>query len=114
MVNGSSNKIYEVNTKVISNTLVNNNYKHLILSAPSKVLDIQPGQFFHLKCPNFEDTISFLRRPMSVYQYNKQQRKIEFLYKIQGKGTMAMSSLKHSDYFNIVGPLGKGFELNKN
>jgi len=113
MVKESRNKIYEVNTKVISNTLVNNNYKHLILSVPSEVLDIQPGQFFHLKCPNFEDTISFLRRPMSVYQYSKQQRKIEFLYKVQGKGTRAMSTLKHSDYFNIVGPLGKGFELNK-
>jgi len=48
MVKESRNKIYEVNTKVISNTLVNNNYKHLILSVPSEVLDIQPGQFFHL------------------------------------------------------------------
>ena len=107
-------KIYEVETEVISNNYINNDYKHIVLRAPSTVLDIIPGQFFHLNCPTYDNSIPFLRRPMSVYQFTKKEKKIEFLYKLHGKGTRAISSLKKGNRFNIVGPLGKGFEIEKN
>ena len=114
MNNKSKIKIYEVDTEVISNNYINNDYKHLILRAPSRALDIVPGQFFHLQCPTFEGSISFLRRPMSVYQFSKKEKQIEFLYKLHGKGTRAISNLKKNNIFNIVGPLGKGFILEEN
>ncbi|MDA0764242.1 MAG: dihydroorotate dehydrogenase electron transfer subunit [Proteobacteria bacterium] len=114
MDNKSRIKIYEVDTEVISNNYINNDYKHLILRAPSRALDIVPGQFFHLQCPTFEGSISFLRRPMSVYQFSKKEKQIEFLYKLHGKGTRAISNLKKNNIFNIVGPLGKGFLLEEN
>ena len=107
-------KIYECDTKVIHNHIINNDYRHLILSAPRKALDIIPGQFFHLQCPPSESSISYLRRPMSVYQFNQIEGKIEFLYKIHGKGTKAMSSLREGDIFNILGPLGIGFTIEDN
>ena len=66
MDNKTRIKIYEVDTEVVSNNYISNDYKHLILRAPSRALDIVPGQFFHLQCPTFEGSISFLRRPMSV------------------------------------------------
>ena len=49
-------KIYECDTKVIHNHIINNDYRHLILSAPRKALDIIPGQFFHLQCPPSESS----------------------------------------------------------
>ena len=114
MDNKSRIKIYEVDTEVISNNYISNDYKHLVLRAPSRALDIVPGQFFHLQCPTFEGSISFLRRPMSVYQFSKKEKQIEFLYKLHGKGTRAISNLKKNNIFNIVGPLGKGFVLEEN
>ena len=114
MDNKSRIKIYEVDTEVISNNYISNDYKHLILRAPSRALDIVPGQFFHLQCPTFEGSISFLRRPMSVYQFSKKEKQIEFLYKLHGKGTRAISNLKKNNIFNIVGPLGKGFVIEEN
>ena len=106
-------KIYEVETEVISNNFINDDYKHIILRAPSHILDIIPGQFFHLQCPTLEGSIPFLRRPMSVYQFCKRRTQIEFLYKLHGKGTLSISYLKENNKFNIVGPLGTGFELEK-
>ena len=106
-------EIYEVETEVISNKFINNEYKHLILKAPSHILDIIPGQFFHLQCPTIEGSIPFLRRPMSVYQFNKKTEQIEFLYKLHGKGTRSLSNLKENNKFNIFGPLGTGFDLKK-
>lgn len=114
MNNKNRIKIYEVDTEVVSNNYINNDYKHLILRAPSKALDIVPGQFFHLQCPPSDGSISFLRRPMSVYQFNKRENQIEFLYKLHGKGTMAISNLQKNNIFNIVGPLGKGFVVEEN
>ena len=104
MNNKSKIKIYEVDTEVISNNYISNDYKHLVLRAPSRALDIVPGQFFHLQCPTFEGSISFLRRPMSVYQFSKKEKQIEFLYKLHGKGTRAISNLQKNNIFNIVGP----------
>ncbi|MDG1883594.1 MAG: dihydroorotate dehydrogenase electron transfer subunit [Alphaproteobacteria bacterium] len=109
MENKSRIKIHEVDTEVILNNHVNYEYKHLILRVPSEVLGIIPGQFFHLQCPTFEGSIPFLRRPMSVYQFSKKEKQIEFMYKLHGKGTRAISNLKKGNLFNIVGPLGKGF-----
>ena len=114
MNNKNRIKIYEVDTEVVSNNYINNDYKHLILRAPSKALDIVPGQFFHLQCPPSDGSISFLRRPMSVYQFNKKENQIEFLYKLHGKGTRAISNLQKNNIFNIVGPLGKGFVVEEN
>jgi len=101
--------VYECDCTVVDNIPVNTEYRHLILKAPKAGLDITPGQFFHLLCPPVGDSVSYLRRPMSIYHFDKEAGRIEFLYKVHGKGTHAMATLVSGDQFNIVGPLGKGF-----
>ncbi|MGB6444358.1 MAG: dihydroorotate dehydrogenase electron transfer subunit, partial [Xanthobacteraceae bacterium] len=49
--------------------------------------------------------------PMSVYRVNKQAGQIEFLYKVEGRGTQSMATLRPGDDFNVAGPLGVGFRL---
>lgn len=95
--------------QVLSNDLVNNDYRHLILTVSQEMLDVQPGQFFHLLCPEGDGYKPYLRRPMSTYRADKERGELHFLYKVQGEGTGAMSRLKSGDDFNVVGPLGKGF-----
>jgi dihydroorotate dehydrogenase electron transfer subunit len=97
---------------VVSNEWVNDRYKHLVLKAPEEALDVAAGQFFHLLCPSSDAGNPFRRRPMSVYQVNRDQRRIEFLYKCVGAGTQGMATLRTGDVFNIMGPLGIGFTVN--
>lgn len=103
--------VHEVVCTVVSNDLVNEEYRHLVLDAPEEALSAQPGQFFHLLCPRIGEDAPFLRRPMSVYHVDRTHGRVEFLYKMHGKGTRAMAQLWPGDPFNIMGPLGQGFRI---
>ena len=96
---------------VVSNNWVNDEYKHLVLDVHERALDAYAGQFFHLLCPSPDGAEVWMRRPMSVYRVDKDNRRIEFLYKCEGRGTRGMATLAPGDEFNIAGPLGKGFSL---
>jgi len=52
-----------------------------------------------------------MRRPMSIYRVDSENKRLEFLYKKEGRGTQGMAMLEPDDEFNIVGPLGVGFWL---
>ncbi len=103
--------IHEVETEVKSHQWVNGEYRLLELSAPASVLDCQPGQFFHLLCPTSKLSQPFFRRPMSIYSFDKAAGELCFLYKVAGIGTAALAELVPGNFLNIVGPLGRGFEL---
>jgi dihydroorotate dehydrogenase electron transfer subunit len=66
---------------------------------------------FHLLCPSPDAAEVWMRRPMSVYRVDRARSNVEFLYKVEGRGTRGMATLAAGDDFNIAGPLGKGFEL---
>ncbi|SFJ12029.1 dihydroorotate dehydrogenase electron transfer subunit [Celeribacter neptunius] len=101
----------EATCRVVSNTPVNGEYRLLTLDAPEAILDCQPGQFFQLLCPAPEGESPFLRRPMSIYGYDKAAGRLEFLYKIAGAGTRGLATLTPGDAFNVLGPLGHGFSM---
>jgi dihydroorotate dehydrogenase electron transfer subunit len=96
---------------VVSNDWVNKEYKHLILRVHAHALNAYAGQMFHLLCPSPDGAEVWMRRPMSVYRVNKAEGHVEFLYKIEGRGTRGMAMLAPGHEFNIVGPLGVGFKL---
>ncbi|WP_054000171.1 dihydroorotate dehydrogenase electron transfer subunit [Ahrensia marina] len=103
--------IHEVECTIISNEPVNGEYRLLVLNAPSKILDCEPGQFFHLLCPVSDTLQPYLRRPMSIYGYYPDKGELHFLYKVTGEGTSAIATLKAGDNFNVLGPLGRGFDI---
>jgi dihydroorotate dehydrogenase electron transfer subunit len=96
---------------VVSNGFVNDEYKHLIVNVHQHALNAYAGQMFHLLCPSPDGAEIWMRRPMSVYRVNKAAGQVEFLYKIEGRGTQGMGTLQPGDDFNIAGPLGVGFTL---
>ncbi|HUZ75634.1 MAG TPA: dihydroorotate dehydrogenase electron transfer subunit [Stellaceae bacterium] len=96
---------------VVANDAVNAEYKHLVLEASPKALTAQAGQFFNWLCPSPDDGELWLRRPQSVYRVDAARGRIEFLYKVVGRGTKGVAQLRPGDRFNIVGPLGHGFHL---
>jgi dihydroorotate dehydrogenase electron transfer subunit len=90
---------------------VNDEYKHLVVKASPKALAAQPGQFFQLLCPSPDDGDLWFRRPQSVYRVARSSGRLEFLYKIAGRGTKGLATLRPGDDLNMVGPLGVGFHL---
>jgi dihydroorotate dehydrogenase electron transfer subunit len=96
---------------VVAHEWINDEYKHLVVKASAKALVAQPGQFFHLLCPSPDEVEVWFRRPQSVYRVARSTERIEFLYKVVGRGTKGLAALEPGDTLNMVGPLGVGFTM---
>jgi len=96
---------------VVSNEYVNDEYLKMVVEVPDRALKTKAGQFFHLLCPTPDGAEVWMRRPMSIYRVDQEHKRLEFLYKEEGRGTQGMAMLEEGDEFNIVGPLGIGFWL---
>ena len=96
---------------VVSNDAINEEYRHLILDVHEHALKAYAGQMFHLLCPSPDGAEVWMRRPMSVYRVNRPKGQVEFLYKVEGRGTRGIAQLRSGDEFNLAGPLGSGFTL---
>jgi len=84
-------------------------YRILTLAAPETGPAVTPGQFIHLDIPTAADAI--LRRPFSIYLAD--ETSVSVLYKPVGKGTRAMEAMQPGDTTTIIGPLGKGFPVDR-
>jgi dihydroorotate dehydrogenase electron transfer subunit len=103
--------VHEQAALVVSNTPVNSEYRHMVVSLAPGSLVGSAGQFFHILCPNSSAGSPYLRRPMSIYGNDQETASVEFLYKVAGVGTTGLSHLRSGDTVNILGPLGIGFRL---
>ena len=110
-VNDSPFPVAETLCPVVANDWVNDSYKHLILDAAHGAIHAEPGQFFHLLCPSIGENVPFYRRPMSIYRIDRAQGRLEFLYKIVGRGTTTLAALAPGEKLNIFGPLGRRFDF---
>lgn len=93
------------NAKIFDNIALNKDFRLLVLEKKDDLSIPQPGQFYMLQAGNTYDPL--LKRPFSLFRYN--DNTIQFLYRVRGKGTHLLSSLKRGDSINIIGPLGKAF-----
>lgn len=92
---------------VISNEkIAYKTYRMVICFDTSKIK--APGQFINVKIDNEK---TFLRRPMSISDYNS--KTITIIYKVFGEGTKILSTKKRFDELDILGPFGNGFTINK-
>ncbi len=102
---------------VLFNQLVGDDYWHLRVVGDAEHVKAQPGQFFHLDCPDAGGRLgrgrSYLRRPMSVYAVDREARTVDFLYKVTGVGTAGLATLKTGGELDLFGPLGVGFSVPK-
>ena len=66
------------------------------------------GQFVHIAVDGFS-----LRRPISICEINREKGWLRIVFEVRGKGTEALSKLCEGDLMDVIGPLGKGFDLLK-
>lgn len=86
--------------------------RHFRLLSISPIFNLQPsaftpapGQFYMIQTGSTYDPL--LKRPFSIFGY--EDNILRFLYRIRGKGTSCLSSLKNGDVINLIGPLGNGY-----
>ncbi|GAE03683.1 dihydroorotate dehydrogenase electron transfer subunit [Clostridium botulinum B str. Osaka05] len=89
--------------KVIKNKSISTGIFKMTLGGTFKG---KPGQFYMIRAWQDEP---ILWRPISIHDIN--DNSIEFLYKLEGKGTKILSKIKSEEEVEIMGPLGNGFDL---
>ena len=95
--------------KVVENRPVNKDYFVLYLECPIQLPPILPGQFVQVQVHSSPTT--YLRRPISIYDVDRDKNQLLLLIKKVGNGTKALSSLKVGEYLNLVYPLGNSFSI---
>ena len=89
--------------KVISNEEISKDIFKLVVEDDS---EIKAGQFYMLKLRS-----RFLPRPINICQ--KSKKKLTIPYAVMGAGTKEFAKLKEHDEISLTGPLGNGFDLEK-
>ena len=80
-------------------------YKYSI-KAPNIVEKSKPGNFIEIRVS--EQTEPFLRRPISIYNLDKETGILEFIFQVKGKGTEILAKKQIGEQIDIIGPLGYG------
>jgi dihydroorotate dehydrogenase electron transfer subunit len=104
-------RVAEERARVLSNAIVNGEYRHMVVACSPTASAAAPGQFYQLLCRAPPGEAPFLRRPMSLYGADPAAGRVEFLYKVTGAGTRGLATLSEGDGLEILGPLGRGFTL---
>ena len=77
------------------------------VQAPKIAAHAEPGSFAHLTVHPLRP----MRRPISIMRVNKEQGWVDFLYKKLGEGTALLAEREVGEKINIMGPIGKAFEI---
>ncbi len=94
---------------IISNNKKHDNQYVMELEASETVKECKPGQFLHVRVGAGLDPL--LRRPLSLYDVDKKDKRISLLYKVVGKGTALLADMPGGTILDIMGPLGRGFSM---
>ncbi|GBF11946.1 dihydroorotate dehydrogenase electron transfer subunit [Tepidibacillus infernus] len=71
----------------------------------------QPGQFFHIRVN--DSNHPFLRRPISVHDFDPNTLRISMIYRVNGEGTKRLTQKTRGEIVDVLGPLGNGFPVSK-
>jgi len=93
--------------EVIRNEQIIKDFFIIEFSLSKPIEAFEPGQFVMIKIP---DQRVFLRRPFSIYDLHGDS--LSILYKIKGEGTRLLSKAWKGVKTQILGPLGRGFNIN--
>jgi dihydroorotate dehydrogenase electron transfer subunit len=95
--------------RIIENLQIAKDHFVMSLLLTSTCDSALPGQFIMIRKQGVKDPL--LSRPLSLYGVYQTDAGsvLEFLYRVVGKGTLALSRLTAGDTVDILGPLGKPF-----
>lgn len=80
----------------------------LVVKAPVAADAIRPGQFFQI---GVDAPRTLLRRPYSAAWADPQTGRLGFIFNVVGAGSAWLAAREAGDRLDLLGPLGRGFEL---
>ena len=90
---------------IVEHTPLTRDVYRMVLSGDTSAMTM-PGQFMEISLPGF-----FLRRPISVCDYD--DTTVTIIYKVVGQGTDAMARMKAGETLDALTGLGHGFDVDK-
>ena len=100
-----------IKAKLIEKEFLKNDILRFKVDAKNIAEISKPGNFIEIRVT--DTTEPFLRRPISIYNLEKEEGTLEFIFQIKGEGTRLLSKKQEGDLIDIVGPLGMGtFKIN--
>jgi len=100
-------RVYPEDAEVVANAHHAGDQFILRLRAPKSASSALPGQFVHIRTSDVRP----LRRPISIMCANPKKGTIDLLVKTVGHGTCELSQVRQGARLNILGPIGKPFDL---
>ena len=85
--------------------IIENIYKFSVKSE-ELASEAKAGQFLEIKVTN--DVEPLLRRPISIYNVDKENGIVEFIFQVKGRGTEILKTRTEGELIDILGPLGNG------
>ena len=101
------NTIFVEDCEILSHEAFDGDQYIMRVQAPKIAAKALAGSFAHLTVHPLRP----MRRPISIMRVNKEQGWVDFLYKKLGEGTALLAERKVGEQINILGPIGKPFEL---
>lgn len=96
----------QMQAKLIEKVQLKNDIFKFSVEAKEIVEISKPGQFLEIRVSDLVEP--FLRRPISIYNINKEKGILEFIFQVKGKGTEILAKKQEGDLVDIIGPLGFG------
>lgn len=101
------NTIFVEDAEIISQQAFEEDQFILRVNAPKCAASAKAGQFAHIQC----HPLRRMRRPLSIMRVSPTEGWVEFLYKAVGEGTRLLSQRLIGESVNVMGPIGRPFEL---
>lgn len=95
-----------IKAKLIKKVQLKPDIFKFLVYAPEVVETSKPGHFIEIRVS--DSTAPFLRRPISIYNMDKEKGILEFIFQVKGEGTTILSQKQEDDLIDITGPLGYG------
>lgn len=67
------------------------------------------GQFVHVRTPDWSGLV--LRRPFSINTFDRGTGEVTIHFRVTGRGTDVLTRMRPGDTVGMLGPLGRGFEV---
>jgi dihydroorotate dehydrogenase electron transfer subunit len=111
LLNEEGKQLKQVLATVLSNSQVRPNIYLLGLQAPEIASKAEPGQFVMVRTG--EDHDPLLRRPLAIHRVSPLSRasQVSLLFSVVGRGTEWLARRAAGDTIDVLGPLGRGFDV---
>lgn len=95
-----------IKAKLIKKEKLKDDIYKFTVEAKEIVENAKPGHFIEVRV--LDNIEPLLRRPISIYNIEKETGILEFIFQVKGKGTEILAKREVGEELDIIGPLGYG------